>query len=77
MAVGIEGPKVVLLIRVVGVAKVVEHRDGFDDPLNGFRAEGRHAWCHDGRTAGEMLTQLIVQRANARSLRVHDWTSRL
>src|SRR6266700_2986556 len=24
-----------------------------------------------------MLTQLIVQRANARSLCVHDWTSRL
>jgi hypothetical protein len=38
-----KGPKVVLLVRVVGVAKVVKHRDGFDDPLDGLWAERRSA----------------------------------
>jgi hypothetical protein len=34
VAVHVKCPKVVLFVRVIGVAKVVEHRDGFDDPLN-------------------------------------------
>ena len=71
VTVSLERPKVVLLVRVVGVAKVVEHRDGLDDPLDGLGAERRHAWRHDGHSVGEILTQFIVQRANARSLRVH------
>ena len=77
VTIGLERPKVVLLVRVVRVAKVVEHRDGLDDPFDGRWAERRHAWRHDGHSAGEMLTQLIVQRANARSLRVHGKDSRL
>jgi hypothetical protein len=59
------------------MAKVIEHRDGFDDPFDGLWAERGHTWRHDRDAAGEILTQLIVERANARSLRVHDWTSRL
>jgi hypothetical protein len=47
VAVGIERSKVVFLIRVVRLAKVVEHRDRFDNPLNGFRAEvGRSYPCN-------------------------------
>jgi ParB-like chromosome segregation protein Spo0J len=69
--------KVVFLVRIVRVTKIVEHRDGFDDPLDGLGAKDRHAWRDDRRSAGEMLAQLIVQRPNARSLRVHDWTSSL
>jgi hypothetical protein len=36
-------PEVVLFVRVVGVAKIVEHRDGFDDPLDRLGAERRNA----------------------------------
>ena len=60
------------LIRVVRVAKVIEERDGFDDPLDSLDAEGRNSWRHGRDPVGEMPTQLIVQRADARSLRVHD-----
>jgi hypothetical protein len=60
VAIGFERSKVVFLMRVVGVAKVVEHRDRLDNPLDGRWAEGRHARCYDGRPAGEMLTQFIV-----------------
>src|ERR1700730_8983336 len=77
VSVRIERAKVVLFVRVVGVTKVVEHCDGLDDPFDGLGAERRHTWCDDRHSAGEMLAQLVVQRADARSLRVHDWTSRL
>jgi hypothetical protein len=56
----------------VRVAKVVEHGDGFDDPLDGLGAERRHAWCDDRHSTGEMLTQLMIQRVDARSLAVHN-----
>jgi hypothetical protein len=65
----VKRPEVVFLVRVVRVAKVVEHRDGFDDPLDGLWTERGNAERDDRRSAGEMLTQLIVQRADARSLR--------
>jgi hypothetical protein len=40
-------PKSCFFVRVVGVAKIVKHRDGFDDPLDRLGAEGRHAGRHD------------------------------
>src|SRR6202048_4807297 len=40
MAIRIEAAKVVLFVGIVGVTKVVEHRDGLDDPGDGFGAEG-------------------------------------
>jgi len=45
VAVGIERAKVVLFVRVVGVTKVVKHRDGLDDPGDGFgpKALNRYA----------------------------------
>jgi hypothetical protein len=77
VAVGIEGPEIVFFMWVVRVAKVVEHRDRLDDPFDGFGTERGNAGRDDRHSAGEMLTQLIVQRANARGLRVHERTSRL
>src|SRR5262249_17029404 len=72
MAIRIERAKVVLFARIVGVAKVVEHRDGFDDAGDGFGAEGGNARGHRRHALGKVLTQFIVQRADARSLAVHD-----
>ena len=42
--VNVERAKVVLLVRVVRMAEVIEDRDGFDDPLDSLGAEGRNAW---------------------------------
>src|SRR5262249_41944395 len=72
MAIRIERAKVVLFAWIVGVAKVVEHRDGFDDAGDGFGAEGGNARGHHRHALGKVLTQFIVQRADARSLAVHD-----
>src|SRR6266404_3526855 len=72
MAVRIERAKVVLFVRVVGVAKVVVHGDRLDDPGDGFGAEGGDAGSHHCNPPGKILTQFIVQRADARSLAVHD-----
>ena len=55
-------------MRVVRVAKVVEHSNRFDDSFDGRCAEGGHTWRDDGCFAGEVLTQFIVQRANARAV---------
>ena len=68
VAICIERAKVVFFVRVVRMAKVVEHRDGFDNPFDGVWTERGNAGRDDRGSAGEMLTQLIVQRANARSL---------
>jgi hypothetical protein len=68
--IGLERPKVVLFVRVVGVAKVVEYRDGFDDPLDRLGAEGRNPGRHDCDAGREVLAQFIVQRANARTRRI-------
>jgi len=72
VAVGIERAKVVLFVRVVGVTKVVKHRDGLDDPGDGFGPKSGNARRHHGGPSGKILTQFIVQRADARSLAVHD-----
>src|SRR6202047_1522916 len=72
MAIAIKAAKVVLLVGIVGVAKVVKHGDGLDDPGDGFGAEGGDAGGHHRDPLGKILTQFIVQRGDARSLAVHD-----
>src|SRR5262249_16606020 len=71
VTIGFERSKVVLFVRIVGVAKVVEHRDGLDDAGDGFGAEGGDAGSHHHHSLGKVLTQFIVERADARSLAVH------
>jgi hypothetical protein len=45
-----------LFVGVAGVKKVVEHRDGLDDAVDGYLAERRNARRHDGNAAGKVLT---------------------
>jgi hypothetical protein len=61
----------VLLVGVVGVAKVVEHRDGLDDAVDGLLAKGGDAGCHDCHSTGQVMSQLVIERANTLSSRVH------
>jgi hypothetical protein len=68
---GLERPKIMLFVWVVGVAKIVIHRDGFDDALNSLLAKRSDAWRDDGEAAEQVLTQLIVERANAFGPGVH------
>src|SRR6476619_1369603 len=72
VAVRIERAKVVLFVRIVGVTKVIEHCDGLDDAGDDFGAERGDAGGHHCNPPGKILTQVIVQRAAARSLAVHD-----
>src|SRR6202048_770321 len=72
MAIGIKAAKVVLLVGIVGVAKVVKHRDGLNDPSDGFGAESGNAGRHHCKAFGKILAQFLVQRADARTLAVHD-----
>ena len=44
-SVGFERPKIMLFVWVVGVAKIVIHRDGFDDALDSLLAKRSDAWC--------------------------------
>jgi hypothetical protein len=53
------------------VTKIVIHRDGFDDALNSLLAKRCDAWRDDGKAAEQVLTQLIVERANASGPCIH------
>ena len=46
-----------LFVRVVGVTKIVIHRDGFDDALNNLLAKRSDAWRDDGKAAEQVLPQ--------------------
>jgi hypothetical protein len=53
------------------VTKIVIHRDGFDDALDSLLAKRSDAWRDNGNAAEQVLTQLIVERANAVGPGVH------
>jgi len=71
LAFGLKRSKVMFFMRVVGVTKVVEHRDRFDDAFDGFWSECRKSWCHHGQAASQFPSQVVVERANALRVRVH------
>jgi len=54
MAFGFERAKVMLLVRVVGVTKVVEDGDCFHNPFDGALPQGRDTWRHDGQAADQV-----------------------
>jgi hypothetical protein len=60
-----------LFVWVIGVAKIVIHRDGFDDALDSLLAKRGDAWRDDGKAAEQVLTQFIVERANAFGPDIH------
>ena len=68
VALGFERPKVMFFVWIVGVAKVVVGFDGLDDARDGFGAERSDACRHDRMTLVEILSQLVVERANAGGL---------
>ena len=68
---GLECPKIMFFVWVVGVAKIIIHRDGLDDALNGFLAKGSNAGRNHSKAAGQMVAQLIIERANAFGLGIH------
>jgi len=51
-------------MRVVGVAEIVLHRYGLDNPFDSFLAEGSDAGCNDCEAAKQMLAKLVVERTN-------------
>jgi hypothetical protein len=55
MAVGLEATKVVLLVRVVGMTEIVEHRDCLDDARDGLWAESGYAGSHHSDAVGKVL----------------------
>ena len=71
LSVGFERPKIMFFVWVIGVTKIVKDRDGFDDALNSLLAKRSDAWRDDGKAAEQVLTQLIVERANAFGPGIH------
>jgi hypothetical protein len=56
---------------VIGVTKIVIHRDGSDDTVDGLLAKGSDTWRDNGNAAEQVVTQLIVERANAVGPGIH------
>jgi hypothetical protein len=52
---GLERPKIMLFVWVIGVAEVVIHRDSLDDALDSLLAKRSDAWRDDGHTAEQVL----------------------
>src|ERR1019366_3609165 len=71
LSVGFERPEIMLFVWVVGVAKIVIHRDGIDDALDSLLTKRSDAWRDDGHTADQVLAQVIVERANAFGPGIH------
>ena len=71
LSVGFERPKIMFFVWVIGVAKIVIHRDGFDDALDSLLAKRSDAGRDDGAAAEQVLAQVIVERANAFGSNVH------
>jgi hypothetical protein len=65
LAIGFEGPKVMFLVRIVGVAEIVVDGDCLDDAGNSLGAKGGDAASHHGCAFTEVLTQVVVECANA------------
>jgi hypothetical protein len=61
VTVSVECTEVVFFMWVVGVAEVVVHRDGLDNPFDGFLAERSDARCDDCETPIVMLAKLVVE----------------
>ena len=53
------------------MTEIVKDRHCLDDPGDGFGAERGDAGGHHRNPVGKILTQFVVQRADARSLGIH------
>ena len=68
MTVGFERSKVMLFMRIIRVAKVVIDSDCLNDARDSLGAECGDAASHHGCAFAEVLTQSIIQVANALGL---------
>jgi hypothetical protein len=68
---GLKRPKIMFFVWVIGVTKIVIDRDGFDDALDSCLAKRSGAWRDDGKAAEQVVTQVIVEGANAFGPGVH------
>src|SRR5271163_4610227 len=69
VAIDLERTKVVFSMWIVGVAKVVIDFDGLDDARDCFGSQRSNAYRHDRMALAEILSQLVVERANVVGLR--------
>ena len=65
LAIDLERAKVMFFVWIVSVAKVVVDFDRLDDARDRFRAKRSNARRHHRMTLAEILSQLVVERANA------------
>ena len=72
VALGFERAKIMFFMWIVGVAKVVVDFDRLDDARHCFRAKRSNAHRHHRMTLVEILSQLVVERANAVGLSGFD-----
>jgi hypothetical protein len=71
LTVDFEAAEVVLLVGIVGVTKVVEHRNRLDETLNSFLAESGNTGGDDGVAANQMLPEFVIEGADAVGLGRH------
>src|SRR4029077_19315258 len=64
LTVDFEAAEVVLLMGIVGVTKVVEHRNRLDETLNSFLAESGNTGGDDGVAANQMLPEFVIGGAD-------------
>jgi hypothetical protein len=64
-------PKIVLLVRVIGVAKIVVDADCLDDACDGLHPQCGDASRYDGSSATWMLAQFIIESADTFFVGVH------
>ncbi len=64
-AVSLERAKVVFFARIVGMAKIIIHRDGLDDAHDRFGPEGGDPRGNDSTAVGQVATQFVIERANS------------
>src|ERR1035437_9806707 len=64
LSVGLKRPEIMFFVWVIGVTKIVIHRDGFDDALDSLLAKCSDAWSDHGGAAEQVLPELFVERGN-------------
>jgi hypothetical protein len=67
----VELAEVMFFMWVVGVTEIVEHSDRLHNALDSLLAKRSNAWRDYGHTAGEVLTQTVIERAYAFGPGIH------
>jgi hypothetical protein len=57
--------KIMLTMRIISSAKIVEGCDSLDQTLDGLLAQGGDTTRHNRTTTQEVLAELVIEHANA------------